>query len=152
MYPLSSPSLLKTSFLFLIHRYLFWTEPRTKHIKRKNLVTSKIITLIKGKGKPQRLTLHCSFKSQPRGFNGNHSTGKTIFSSSYDGWNKTIFINGISNVDILDVSGDLLYYEKNNLINEMNVSSGHISRYIPLDKTKYYQLILVDSSIHTAGE
>ena len=77
-----------------------------------------------------------------------------ISSCDYDGKNKKAITNGPFNVYLLRVFQDSLYFMVNNRyqINQMNVSNGNISRSILVNKTDYYDLLVVDRSVQPMGE
>ena len=83
------------------------------------------------------------------------SNNYDISSCDYDGKNKKAITNGPFNRYLLRVFQDSLYFMvKNNRyqINQMNVSNGNISRSILVDKTDYYDLLVVDRSVQPMGE
>ena len=78
-----------------------------------------------------------------------------ICSYDYDGKNKKSFTSGPFNEFLLRVFRDSLYFlVKNNRyhINQMNVSNGNIYRSILVNKTDYYDLLVVDSTVQPMGE
>ncbi len=83
-----------------------------------------------------------------------HST-YDISSCDYDGKNKKSITRGTFNVFLLRVFRDSLYFlVKNNQyhINQMNVSNGNIYRSILVNKTDYYDLLVVDSTLQPMGK
>ena len=77
---------------------------------------------------------------------------ETIFSICYDGEDKNVITNSSFNGYLLGAFGDWMYFQKGNLLHELNVTSGLVTRRITLNKTKYYDLVLVNSSFQPIGE
>ncbi len=78
-----------------------------------------------------------------------------IYSCDYNGKNWKTVKSGPFNQYLLRIFRDSLYFlVKNNFshINQMNVSNGNISRSILVNKTDYYDLLVVDSSVQPMGE
>ena len=72
-----------------------------------------------------------------------------IKSADFGGQGKKAITEGRFNLYLLGVFGDSLYFLDTNIyrINEMNVSSGNISRKILVDRRTYYDLVLVETSV-----
>ena len=77
-----------------------------------------------------------------------------IFSSDYDGVNSTNFKSGTFNENLLDMFAVSLYFQLKDVpyINEMNMTSGKISRSIKVNKTDYPDLVVVHRSLQPMGE
>lgn len=115
-----------------------------------NLVTKKVDTLREELRYFRGINLHYDHKTvywieYP-------SDSINILSSVYDGSGEKMIARGVSKSYMLGIYRDLLYFEKNGYINEMNASNGNIFRYIPVEKTDYNQLIIVDGSRQPTGE
>ena len=122
-----------------MHRYLFWTEPNTKLLRRLNLATNDVIEF------PSReaytIVIACAFRRIYWLEKHNHSRVNHIYSSDYRGQHLKNITNGSLNHYTLGVVGDLLYFHNHDrfYINEMNVLNGQISRRIQLqEKYSYY--------------
>ena len=77
-----------------------------------------------------------------------------IKSADFGGQAKKTITEGKFNKYLLGVLGDSLYFLDTNIyrINEMNVSNGNISRKILVDRTTYYDLVLVKRSVQPKCE
>ena len=77
-----------------------------------------------------------------------------LFSSDYDGVNSTNFKSGTFNENLLDMFADSVYFQIKDVpyINEMNMTSGTISRSIKVDRTDYSDLVVAHSSLQSMGE
>ena len=77
-----------------------------------------------------------------------------IFSSGYDGKNTTTVKSGSFNYILLGIIEDSVYFQQENVhyINEMNITSGIISRSIKVERTDYRDLAIVHSSLQPMGE
>ena len=77
-----------------------------------------------------------------------------IFSISYDGKKQKTVRSGSFNPFLLHISTDSAYYQKRNVgyINEMNTTSGKISRIIQVKNTNYFDLVVVHSFLQPLGE
>ena len=81
-------------------------------------------------------------------FGNNHD----IYSCDYDGKDNKAFRSRPFNRYLLRVFRDSLYFMVKNNLYQMNVSNGNISRSILVNKTDYYDLLVVDSSVQPMGE
>ena len=77
---------------------------------------------------------------------------ETVFSISYDGKDKNVITNSSLNEYLFGAFGNWIYFQKRNLLHELNVSSGLVTRRIALNKTDYYDLVVVNSSFQPIGE
>jgi hypothetical protein len=80
-----------------------------------------------------------------------------IFSTDYDGGNKTEIAIGFCYSKLVGVLEDLLYLlvskENSTFIIEMNVFNGNISRHVFVDMSRYYNgFRVVDTSLQPLGE
>ena len=77
-----------------------------------------------------------------------------IKSADFGGHAKKTITEGKFNKYLLGVLGDSLYFLDTNIyrINEMNVSNGNISRKFLVDRTTYYDLVLVEKSVQPKCE
>ena len=77
-----------------------------------------------------------------------------IFSSNYDGVNRTTVTSGSFNENLLDIFADSVYFERSNVayINEINTTSRKMYRSIKVDKTNYRDLVVIHSSLQPMGE
>ena len=77
-----------------------------------------------------------------------------IFSSNYDGVKRTTVKSGLFNRDLLDIFADSVYFQRGNVpyINEINMTSGKISRSIKVDRTDCRDLVVIHSSLQPKGE
>ena len=151
--------------IFLTYRCLLWTEEgnidyfdadgirSTKfNVRRMQLATNEIATLV-GEGPlypifPE-IFLHLSNK---RMYWQNESG--SISSMGYDGDNLKAFRSGLFNDSLLGKFEDSVYFRKENVryINEINLSSGNLSRRIKIDKAATRNLVVVHTSIQPLGE
>ncbi|CAB4037593.1 Hypothetical predicted protein [Paramuricea clavata] len=132
-------------------KYLFWTEPIAKFVRRINLVSNDIVTFASRKfSKSYAIAVDCTKKRVYWLENEIQSGVHHIFSSDYYGYDQKSIVSGSLNDYLLGVFGGSLYYLNNDLfsINEMNVCNGTISRNILVDNNTYYDdLVVVHSSI-----
>ena len=75
-----------------------------------------------------------------------------LYSCNYNGKNRKTVKSGPFNEYLLRVFRDSLYFMVKNNLNQMNVSNGNIFRSILVNKTDYYDLLVVDSSVQPMGE
>ena len=80
------------------------------------------------------------------------SNNDDISSCDYDGKNRKRIRSGPFNRYLLRVFRDSLYFMVKNNLNQMNVSNGNIYRSILVNKTDYYDLLVVDSTVQPMGE
>ena len=78
----------------------------------------------------------------------------SIFSMGYDGDNLKAFRSGLFNDSLLGKFEDSVYFRKDNVhyINEINLSSGNLSRRIKIDKAESRNLVVVHTSVQPMGE
>ena len=77
-----------------------------------------------------------------------------ISSRNYDGMNRKNVRSGSFNGNFLDLFADSVYFQKRNVpyINEINMTSGKISRSIKVNRTDYRDLVVIHSSLQPMGE
>ena len=132
-----------------LYRYLFLAEPWANRVQRMNLANNNIVTLANSRY-PWALSLDYTKKRVywVSLFNLN------IFSSGYDGKKTTTVQIGLFNCFLLGIIEDSVYFQQWNdhYINEMNITSGIISRSIKVDRTDYRDLAIVHTSLQPMGE
>ena len=133
-----------------MRRYLFWTEPIAKFIKRLDLVNNNTIKFPSLQfGVAYTLIVDYAYGRTYWFEKHNHSDVNHILSSDYRGKHQKYITNGSLNT-LMGVFGDLLYFQNHNLsyVNEMNVSNGQISRDIQLPEkySHYHDLIIVHNA------
>ena len=130
----------------LLYSYLFWAE--SDRVRRMNLAKNVKLTF-PFRGDPWALSLD-HIKKRVYGVDGSDG----IFSSNYDGVNMTTFRGGSFNENLLDIFADSVYSQRTNVpyINEINMTSGKISRSIKVNRTDYRDLVVVHSSLQPMGE
>jgi len=81
-------------------------------------------------------------------------SGRGVSYSGYDGKTTTILKSGSFNHFLLGIFEDSVYFQEWNVpyINEMNITSGNISRSINVDKTDYPDLVIFHNSLQTMGK
>ena len=134
--------------IFLLGSYLFWTHQMTssKGVQRMNLATKEIVPLVN----IVALTLFLDYSNQLiYAFRD-----KYIFSTSYDGVNRKTFNVGLWQWHYLGIVADTVFFQKRDAyyINELNVTSGFISRSIKVDKKRYEELVVVHGSSQPTGK
>ena len=141
-----------------MHRYLFWTEPTAKFIKRLNLATKNTVKFPSQEfGEAYTLIVDYAYgrtfwlqKNIP-------SNVSYIWSSDFRGKHQKYISSGSLNT-LMGVIGDLLYFQNKDLlyIKEINVSNREISRNIQLPEkySDYQNLIIVQNAhrIRTRGK
>ena len=134
----------------ILYRYLFWTEYALNCVQRMNLATNVIVTLAHSSN-PLVLSLDYTNK---RVYWTND--GDDILSSSfYDDVNTTTVRGGSFNTDLLGLLAGSVYFQESKVpyINEMNISSGNISRRFEVSKTDvYHDMVVVHNLLQPKGE
>ena len=117
-------------------------------MRRMNLATNKKVTLTKS-GVSWVLSLD-RMNKRVYWLDGDDA----ILSSSYNGSNTTNVKSGSFNNLSLGIFKNSVYFQKRNVlyINEMNMTSGHISRNIKVDKADYRDLVIVHNSLQPMGK
>ena len=135
----------------MVYRYLFWQEDG-RFVRRISLATHAMLTLEMRVIDYSVIKLDCVNK-QVYSFMEN-SSNEYIFASDYDGKNKKMITSGRFDDDILGVFGDLLYFMNNDrsYIKQMNTSNDSLPRNIAVERTNYYDLILVHTFLQPIGE
>ena len=139
--------------ILLLCRFLFWTEQRV--IMRFNLVDGIKVTLVSYfDGGIHVIRLDCRIKRIY--FLEYSSTIRYVKSCDYGGKKKKTIAGGPFRYNLLGVMGDSLYLWNTNddRINEMNVSSGNITREILLKSYHFAaaDFTLIDESLQPTGE
>jgi hypothetical protein len=115
-----------------------------------NLATNAIVTLANRRS-PNVLSLDYTNK---RVYWISYNVG--IFSSDYEGVNvATLRVGSFILTQLQDVLAGSVYFQESNVpyINEMNISSGNISRRFEVNKTDVYSdMVVLHNSIQPMGE
>ena len=133
----------------LLRRYLFWTEMGAGCVQRINLANNDKVTLA-SRVWPEALSLDCTNKRVYW-----VTRYGRIYSSIYDGKSKTTIVkSGSLNYVFLGTFEDSAYFQKRNVryINDINKTSGILSRRIMVNKTNYRDVVIVHNSLQTMGE
>jgi hypothetical protein len=114
-----------------------------------NLTTHVIVTLASISHKVLSLSLDYASKRLYL-----ISSNDVIFMSGYDGANRKTIKTGSFNTKFLATFEESMYFQEKNFsyINEMNISSGIISRKIKIGKTDHPDLVVFHSSLQPMGE
>ena len=117
-----------------------------------NLAKNDIVTLMNSRY-PLALSLDYTNK-RVYWMSGDAIWGLDIYSSGYDGKNTTTVKSGSFNYALLRIFADSVYFQQENVlyINDMNITSGIISRSIKVVRTHYRDLAIVHSSLQPMGE
>ena len=121
-------------------------------MQRMNLAENDIVTLVNSR---KSLALSLDYvNKRVYWMSGDSSMGFDIFSSGYEGKNKTIVKSGSFNRYLLGIFEDSVHFQQKNVlyINEMNITSGVISRSIKVIRARYRDLAIVHSSLQPMGE
>ena len=126
---------------------MFWTTFNPYAVQRINLATNNIRTLAR-QSRPYALTLDYNNK-QVYWIEG----GRHIFSADYDFHRQKSIRNGSFSEYVLAISDDSLYFQNADVfsINQINASNGNPIRSILVDKTRYYGVIVLRSSLQPMG-
>ena len=112
-----------------------------------NLAKNDIVTLANSKWRPWALSLDYTNKRV-------YWVSRDISSCGYAGKNKATVKKGSFNSLLLGIFEDSVYFQPHYVlyINDMNITSGMISRSIKVDRTGYSDLAIVHSSLQPMGE